>query len=221
MVFLFTQVGMSITHALHHRDTNGPEDPDLRLFAPHQTLWRRLLLGRLNVNRVFLANTIRVAFNRPLSVPIVVPFRPVQLRTLARVNLLFSGAFAVLYAWGFIVAPWRALAAIGLPHLLGTALSGLRPYLEHAGTESEPFRDTRSYTAPVFTWLFFGNNFHLEHHLYPSVPCYRLAALHRRLVAQGHYARAGALVETTVWGALVHASGRSLYPMPPPRTPTS
>jgi fatty acid desaturase len=221
MVFSFTQVGVAITHALHHRSTNGPEDPDLPLFSPHQTLWRRLLFGRLSVNRLFLANTIRIAFDRPLSVPIVVPFRPRQLRALARVNLLGSVAFAALYAWVFVVAPWRAFAAIGLPHLLGIALSGLRPYLEHAGTESGPFRDARSYTAPIFTWLFYGNNFHLEHHLYPSVPCYRLAALHRRLAADGYYARTGAFVETTLRGALAHATGRSRYPMPHPPAPTS
>jgi beta-carotene hydroxylase len=215
MVLSFAQVGVAITHALHHRYTNGPDDPDVRLFSRHQTFWRRLLLGRLSVNRLFLANTIRLAFDRPLRVAIVVPFRAGQLRTLARLNLLSSGAFAALYACCFVVTPARALAAIAVPHLLGIALSGLRPYLEHAGTESGAFRDARSYTAPIFTWLFYGNNFHLEHHLYPSVPCYRLAALHRRLTAEGHYARTGAFVETRVWGALAHASGRSRYPTPP------
>ena len=33
----------------------------------------------------------------------------------------------------------------------------------------------------------FGGNHHLEHHLYPAVPQWRLPALHRWLVAQGHY----------------------------------
>ena len=221
MVLSFAQVGVAITHALHHRDTNGPEDPDLRLFSPHQTFWRRLLFGRLGVNRVFLANTIRLACDWPLRVSVVVPFRPGQLRTLARVNLLSSSAFAALYAWAVVVSPMRALAAIGLPHLLAILLSGLRPYLEHAGTEIGSFRDARSYTSPIYTVLFYGNNFHLEHHLYPSVPCYRLAALHRRLVAEGYHARMGAFVETTFWGALAHATGRSCYPMPRPRTPTS
>jgi fatty acid desaturase len=221
MVFSFAQVGVAITHALHHRDTNGPDDPDLPLFSRHQTLWRRLLFGRLSVNRVFLANTFRIAFNRPLRVPIVVPFRPRQLRTLARLNLALSVGFAALYGWCLVVAPLRALAAIVLPHLLGIALSGLRPYLEHAGTEVGPFRDARTYAAPLYTWLFFGNNFHLEHHLYPSVPCYRLPALHRRLVAEGHHARAGSFVETTLGGALRHASGRSRYPTPPSQARTT
>jgi fatty acid desaturase len=221
MVFSFAQVGVAITHALHHRHTNGPEDPDLQLFSPHQTLWRRLLFGRLAVNRVFFANTIRLAFGWPLPVSVVVPFRPRQLRVLACVNLLCSSAFMAAYAWAVVVSPLRALAAIALPHLLAIALSGLRPYLEHAGTEIGPFRDARSYTSPIYTWLFYGNNFHLEHHLYPSVPCYRLPALHRRLVAEGHHVRRGAFVETTFWGALAHATGRSRYPIPRPRAPTS
>jgi hypothetical protein len=127
MVFSFAQVGVAITHALHHRHTNGPEDPDLQLFSPHQTLWRRLLFGRLAVNRVFLANTIRLAFGWPLPVSVVVPFRPRQLRVLACVNLLCSSAFMAAYAWAVVVSPLRALAAIALPHLLAIALSGLRP----------------------------------------------------------------------------------------------
>ena len=32
-----------------------------------------------------------------------------------------------------------------------------------------------------------GTNFHLEHHLYPRVPCWRLPALHRWLKEQGVY----------------------------------
>jgi fatty acid desaturase len=31
-------------------------------------------------------------------------------------------------------------------------------------------------------------NFHVEHHLMPSVPCWRLPALHRLLVERGFYA---------------------------------
>ena len=34
---------------------------------------------------------------------------------------------------------------------------------------------------PVWNFLFLWSNFHLEHHYYPRVPCYRLAALHRML----------------------------------------
>lgn len=36
-------------------------------------------------------------------------------------------------------------------------------------------------SQPVWNFLFLWSNFHLEHHYYPRVPCYRLPALHRKL----------------------------------------
>jgi fatty acid desaturase len=36
-------------------------------------------------------------------------------------------------------------------------------------------------SQPVWNFLFLWSNFHLEHHYYPRIPCYRLPALHRKL----------------------------------------
>jgi fatty acid desaturase len=36
-------------------------------------------------------------------------------------------------------------------------------------------------SRPVWNFLFLWSSFHLEHHYYPRVPCYRLPALHRKL----------------------------------------
>ncbi len=36
-------------------------------------------------------------------------------------------------------------------------------------------------SQPVWNFLFLWSNFHLEHHYYPRVPCYRLPVLHRSL----------------------------------------
>jgi fatty acid desaturase len=105
-----------------------------------------------------------------------------------------------------------------MPHIFGILFSGVRPYLEHAGTGVGLFRDARTYSSPVMTALFLGNNYHLEHHLYPSVPCHRLPAVHRFLQAAGYYAGAG-VIEPTFWGALAHARARSPYPQPPAPPP--
>ena len=85
-------------------------------------------------------------------------------------------------------------------------------YLEHAGTSRGLFRDTRSYAHPLYTRLFFGNNFHLEHHLYPAVPCYNLPAVHRRLRDGGELERWRSPVDATLLGPLVHTTSVSQYP---------
>jgi fatty acid desaturase len=91
----------------------------------------------------------------------------------------------------------------------------VRPYIEHAGTGVGLFQDARTYSSPLMTALFAGNNYHLEHHLYPSIPCYRLPALHRHLEAAGYYAAAPVAVEPTLRGALAHIRARWRYPEPP------
>jgi fatty acid desaturase len=212
MVFLFAEVGVALTHWAHHRYTNQAEDPDLSLFSRHQTLVRRLLLARVVANRSFAVNLLRIAFGRPLAVANVGPFRRSHLRALAWLNLVTTLGFAAGYLWLAVRAPRAALVGVAIPHLLGILLSGLRPYLEHAGTEVGLFRDARTYSSPLMTALFVGNNFHLEHHLYPSVPCWRLPAVHRLLTRAGDYPAAGVAIERTFPGALAHAGARSRYP---------
>lgn len=47
---------------------------------------------------------------------------------------------------------------------------------------SDPLQwSTLMRSHPVWNFLFLWSNFHLEHHYYPRVPCYRLARLHRIL----------------------------------------
>ena len=216
LVFLFAQVGVALTHWAHHRYTNQPEDPDLRLFARYQTLGRRLLFGRMAANRSFAVNLVRIALHRPLPVANVGPFRRSHLRALAWLNIVTALVGVTGYGWLLVRAPRAALVGVVIPHALGILLSGLRPYLEHAGTAIGLMKDTRTYSSPLMTVLFAGNNYHLEHHLYPSVPCHRLPAVHRHLRAAGYYAATGVAIEPTFWGALAHARARSRYPDPPP-----
>jgi fatty acid desaturase len=66
----------------------------------------------------------------------------------------------------------------------------LRAVCEHGavGDLSTPLRAARTTLAPFWLRaLLFPHhvNYHIEHHLYPSVPHYRLAECHRRLSARG------------------------------------
>lgn len=75
--------------------------------------------------------------------------------------------------------------------------SRIRNAAEHgalAGTQSDDvWRNTRSVEATWWERLTVAPNyvnFHFEHHLAPTVPCYRLPALHRRLLELGVFERA-------------------------------
>ena len=114
------------------------------------------------------------------------------MRRLAIFTLINIAMWLGLYLTIAAVNPTYFLFGVFLPYLTAIPATGLRIYLEHNGTGAGIFHDTRSYTSPIWTFLMFGNNYHLEHHLYPTVPCYYLPRVHRFLAAHGVFAAHGA-----------------------------
>jgi fatty acid desaturase len=209
----FLQIGASISHWNHHRYTNQELDPDCEIFTRFRSALPRILFGRIAANRRYLRNVSMMAFGRPLPYAYKLPFQPGVVAILAWLNVAFSIGWLSLYAW-IAVHDWKtACVCIALPMLTSIPYTGIRSYVEHAGTDVGMFVDTRTRTAPFFTFYYFGNNYHLEHHLYPSVPCYRLPAVHTLLVKQGYFDNARVHVEKTIWGAYRHVLGSSPYPL--------
>ncbi len=204
----FMQVGLAVSHWNHHRDTNRDGDPDLDLFGPQRTLLSRMFALRARNNRVYLQNTFAAIRGQPLArYKESLPFSREVTRRFALLNVALAAAWLAFYV--AVSVTWPALGlGILTSHLALTVYSGLRPYAEHSGTKSGDFVDARTRSHPVFTVLNFGNNFHLEHHLYPSVPCYRLGKVHRLLKASGVLDRAGSAVEGGILPMLRHAQGQ-------------
>ena len=70
------------------------------------------------------------------------------------------------------------------------AILRLRAISEHGATTdfSSPLTAARTNLGgPIVEWLIFPHsvNYHIEHHLYASVPHYNLAELHREMVKHG------------------------------------
>jgi len=214
-------VGYFLTHWEHHRFTNQPQDPDCQFYAPLHGFWRRLLLSRARSTQRYREHTFLLALGRPPPTGVTGPFCLGDLKWLARLNLLISFGFTGIYGVFILLAPLPGLVAIVVPHLMAYGISGLRTYVEHAGTGVGPFRNARSYTSPLFTALCVGNNYHLEHHLYPNVPCYHLPRVHRYLRDQGVYAPGESLVEPRLSGVLPYLTSRAAYPGGIPAHPRS
>jgi fatty acid desaturase len=212
MVINFMEIGFAIGHWDHHRYTNQPLDPDCELFARYRGFWRRLLLARFRSNRQYHSITLRTAAGRPLPRGYTLPFSAATVRSLAIFNLLSSLLWLTAYIAITVYEPLTGLVSIALPHVSSLLYTGLRPYLEHAGTDPGMFTNARTRTAPFFTVLYFFNNYHLEHHLYPSVPCYRLPSVHRWLKEGGYFEAHHAHIESGVLAAYAHAGANSTYP---------
>jgi beta-carotene hydroxylase len=185
-VFPYLVMGFTISHWNHHKYTNSDLDPDAVLFSRFNSLWTRALVARPFTFWEYGSNTVRLALGRPLPFAYQFPLPKGQVQLLAAVNLLASAAFGAFYAYVCLRSRDAALA-LGALYLFGTVVSGLSPYVEHTGTLLGRGHDTRSARGWWWDVLTLGNNYHLEHHLYPTLPFYNLKAAHRYLVAQGYY----------------------------------
>jgi fatty acid desaturase len=124
-----------------------------------------------------------------------------------------------LAAWWFIVLA-AGLNWIGIKAILYLFIYWLLPFatilqvmfftraaFEHGAIpdSQDRFRNTRTYLGrPIMVWLVAPLNvhYHLEHHLYPAVPFFRLPKLHKALAST--YLRADACVEeiSSTWSKL-------------------
>jgi len=163
-------------HLAHHRHTQQAEDPDIGLSAPfpisRQSLWRKIVRDL----------TGRTAYQRRLE-----QFR----RGLAKetrafiANLVLLGGLSAIGYWWLYPLLW--LLPLATWYQL---VSRVRNIAEHAVVpdNDDPLRNTRTTLAKFPERLFvapYWVNFHLEHHLFMFVPCWRLPAAHRALLAAG------------------------------------
>jgi len=162
-------------HLKHHRFTQQAEDPDLGLSAAfpitRNSLWRKVVRD-LSGQTAFTRR--REQFQRGIG-----------LREGLIVNaVLWAGLAAAGYWWLYPVlwllplATWYQL------------VSRIRNIAEHAVVpdNDDPLRNTRTtYANPIIRLLVapYWVNYHLEHHLFMFVPCWRLPRAHRALLAAG------------------------------------
>jgi fatty acid desaturase len=213
-ISLFPAMGYGLTHWNHHRYTNQESDPDTRIYPRYRTFWTRFFFGRLTANRGYIRNCVALVFGRGVGMNYRLPFTDGEQRFFAALTLANMATWLCIYAALTWIDPVASVLGAILPLLISIPVTGLRIYLEHNGTGAGVFRDTRSYVAPLYTFLMHGNNMHLEHHMYPKVPCYNLPKVHRFLRDQGHYARWGSPIETGIVAPWRFVGSAYQYPTP-------
>ena len=94
---------------------------------------------------------------------------------------------------------WLPLLFIVLPNFYGKTLITLFGATQHAGLK-EDIKDHRHSTRtvrlnPIFSFLYWQMEYHIEHHMFPQVPSYNLPKLHDMIKDQMPPIRNG------LWGA--------------------
>ena len=91
----------------------------------------------------------------------------------------------VLILISFYMGWWQLVILVTLGSFYGGFLFLLCNNAQHIGL-SDNVEDFRLCTRtillnPIIRFLYWHMNFHIEHHMYAAVPCYRLGRLHREM----------------------------------------
>lgn len=184
----YSHVQFWASHTAHHKYTLHPPD-DLEVVLPTR-ITLAAFLQRTVVDLPGMMNTAR-QFGRwslgrvrgEWETHLFPPSDPAQRRR------LFTWARVVVFGHGAIVAASLALGWWALPLVttLTRFYAGGLQYLcnatQHVGLQDN-VRDFRLSTRtiilnPLLRFLYWHMNFHIEHHMYAAVPCYRLGRLHK------------------------------------------
>ena len=159
-------------HLKHHANANDPErDPDIYMKA--DTIWGAAL-NAWKSKQPGQAGALadNVLEDNPRKQELVLEALAVtRLVWLVMAVLAWSGfALEVLAIW------WipRQIASIYTPVTLSWA-----PH--HPMKETGRYRDTRGWKSPVGTILSSGMEYHIVHHLFPSIPLNKTPAAYREL----------------------------------------
>ncbi|MFT5172897.1 MAG: fatty acid desaturase [Gammaproteobacteria bacterium] len=188
-----------VVHRLHHNHLYQTSDPDIALIAGYPR-GRAYLLRKLrnDICGLTAPKTYAYFFGAPaINDDVQDPNRPLndtspKLRRAARddrwtVVALHLGALATAIATGY-AAQYLILWVLPACTVL-QAILRFRAICEHGAIvdRSSPLTAARTNYVPWWLrWLFPHHvNYHVEHHLYPAIPHYRLAECHRALREQG------------------------------------
>ncbi len=159
-------------HIQHHRHSNDDdEDPDT--FASHGSLW--LLPFRWSMVEYFY---LRYYLPRARSRPVAE-----VAETLVLLTLCITGLVVAIVTGNF----WTLLIVFLIPQRIGlTILAWWFDWLPHHGLEdtqrTNRYRATRNRVGAewLYTPVLLSQNYHLVHHLHPSVPFYRYVRTWKR-----------------------------------------
>lgn len=153
-------------HLRHHVKTNDPEhDPDMWVAGTGWRVALRCATILPHYYRVFLGPLARDVSSAGRSRPVAIAFLAVLVPALAA--LAWAG-FAPTVAFVVVGPAWIAVGVLAF-------LFDWLPHHPHA--RRGRYVDTRAMPSAVLELLLLGQNLHLVHHLWPSVPFYRYGAV--------------------------------------------
>jgi fatty acid desaturase len=176
-----------LKHARHHRYTvQDPEDPEITL--PMKVYLREFLTigifnpGRLHWNLFFTWRAAKGRLSEGWERRLAPVGSPEYKRCVRWARILFVGHGAII-AFSIYYQLWALPLVICCSSgIFGSGIHAMVNLTQHIGLQDnvDDFRlCSRTVTLnPFLEFVMWHMNYHIEHHMYAAVPCYRLHRLH-------------------------------------------
>lgn len=176
------------SHTAHHKYTLYPPEDGEVVFPVHLKLKDFLRNGIVSPHgaRARILGTIRRGFfgrlNPGWDQRLFPPENVDGRRRLFRWDRIMTLGHVLLVAGALYLGWWQLPVLVTLGSFYGGILFLFCNSAQHIGlTDNVPdFRlcSRTIYLNPIVRFLYWHMNFHIEHHMYAAVPCYRLGRLH-------------------------------------------
>ena len=170
------------SHTRHHTDTiivgrdpeiNAPRPPDIRAILLNIF---NLQFGIRELGRVVWHAFGRLTEEEKDYIP------PSEVKKVYLVARIWLSIYVSVVVWSIAIGSILPLMFIGLPSFYGAWLHLVFNLTQHAGLAEDVLDhrlNTRTvYLNPVFRFIYWNMNYHLEHHMFPMAPYHSLPALH-------------------------------------------
>ena len=170
------------SHARHHSDTIiVGRDPEVAIMRPVVALKMIAnLFGVMDmidgVKRMFAHAAGRILPDEAEYM------EPVFFEKTIRTARIWLAIYAVTIAAALVAQSWVPVLLIGLPRLFGAWHMVMCGWLQHGGLADNVLDHRLNcrtvYMNPVSRFIYWNMNYHVEHHMFPLVPYYKLPELH-------------------------------------------
>lgn len=171
------------SHARHHSDTIiVGRDPEVAIMRPVVALKVAAnLIGVPDMISGFRLMLLHAAGKIDVEEAEYLP--PMFHAKTIRTARIWVAIYALTIGAALWFQSWIPVLLIGLPRLFGCWHMVICGWLQHGGL-ADNVTDHRLncrtvYMNPVSRFIYWNMNYHVEHHMFPLVPYYRLPELHR------------------------------------------
>ena len=192
----FEPIRWRYTHFIHHGNTYSTENPydheieygnDLKNTIP-KLIKEIIPFGNL----VYIKNDISfevIKHSLGIKTKVMKDSIPDKLKSKSiLISRIYVFIWLLVISFSIYVNSWLPVLYLVLPHFYGKTLHKLVAFTQHAGL-ARNLKDHRlsareMYLNPILSFLYWRMEYHLTHHMFPTVPSYNLDKLHHHIKDQ-------------------------------------